>query len=114
MRNAVTKTFKNLTNRSPYGTSCSFSIISDSSFSLINVSLSTKLCLLSSLWLIMLTLSATMLIALEPSCSSNSFDDCFVFYGDKRSIGRQIGNAVPPLLAKAIADRIDEMLQLED
>ena len=43
-----------------------------------------------------------------------SFDDCFVFYGDKRSIGRQIGNAVPPLLAKAIADRIDEMLQLED
>ncbi len=41
-----------------------------------------------------------------------SFDDKFVFYGDKRSIGRQIGNAVPPLLAKAIADRIDEMLRI--
>ena len=43
-----------------------------------------------------------------------SFDDSFIFYGDKRSIGRQIGNAVPPLLAKAIADRIDESLYLEN
>lgn len=37
-----------------------------------------------------------------------SFGDDFVFYGGKRSIGRQIGNAVPPLLAKAIADQIGE------
>ena len=37
-----------------------------------------------------------------------SFDDRFVFYGEKRSIGRQIGNAVPPLLAKAIANKIWE------
>lgn len=35
-----------------------------------------------------------------------SFDDKFVFCGSKVRIRKQIGNAVPPLLAKAIADRI--------
>lgn len=37
-----------------------------------------------------------------------SFDDRFVFYGSKVHVRKQIGNAVPPLLAKAIADRIAE------
>lgn len=35
-----------------------------------------------------------------------SFDDNFVFYGSKFYTRTQIGNAVPPLLAKAIADAI--------
>lgn len=35
-----------------------------------------------------------------------SFDDKFVFIGSKVQIRQQIGNAVPPLLAKAIADKI--------
>ena len=35
-----------------------------------------------------------------------SFDDKFVFYGNRKDIRTQIGNAVPPLLAKAIADQI--------
>lgn len=35
-----------------------------------------------------------------------SFDDKFVFYGSKIHIRKQIGNAVPPLMAKAIADQI--------
>lgn len=35
-----------------------------------------------------------------------SFDDLFVFYGSKVYVRRQIGNAVPPLMAKAIADNI--------
>ena len=35
-----------------------------------------------------------------------SFDDKFIFYGSKVYIRKQIGNAVPPLLAKAIADSI--------
>lgn len=39
-----------------------------------------------------------------------SFDDNFVFYGNRGSVGIQIGNAVPPLLAKAIACRIREIL----
>lgn len=38
-----------------------------------------------------------------------SFDDNFIFYGSKFYIRNQIGNAVPPLLAEAIADRIWEM-----
>lgn len=39
-----------------------------------------------------------------------SFDDKFVFIGAKVHIRAQIGNAVPPLLAKAIADKIYEDL----
>lgn len=35
-----------------------------------------------------------------------SFDDSYIFYGTKVAIRTQIGNAVPPLLAKAIADTI--------
>lgn len=35
-----------------------------------------------------------------------SFDDKFIFIGSKVYIRQQIGNAVPPLLAKAIADKI--------
>lgn len=35
-----------------------------------------------------------------------SFPDSFVFYGCKTSICKQIGNAVPPLMAKAIAEHI--------
>ena len=42
-----------------------------------------------------------------------SFDDKFIFYGSKVHIRKQIGNAVPPLLAKAIADQIDKNLIIE-
>lgn len=37
-----------------------------------------------------------------------SFDDNFIFKGKKVDIRTQIGNAVPPLLSKAIADKIVE------
>ena len=43
-----------------------------------------------------------------------SFDDKFVFEGSKVYIRKQIGNAVPPLLAKAIADQIAEGFGLEE
>ena len=39
-----------------------------------------------------------------------SFDDSFIFLGSKVQIRQQIGNAVPPLLAKAIADQIDHII----
>ncbi len=39
-----------------------------------------------------------------------SFDDDFVFYGSKSSVGIQIGNSVPPLLAYAIAQKILKVL----
>lgn len=37
-----------------------------------------------------------------------SFPDTFIFYGNKVSIRKQIGNAVPPLLAKAIGEHIQK------
>lgn len=39
-----------------------------------------------------------------------SFDDRFIFIGSKVCIRQQIGNAVPPLMAKAIADQIYSIL----
>tara|TARA_A100000164_G_scaffold378715_1_gene421041 strand:+ start:4767 stop:5609 length:843 start_codon:yes stop_codon:yes gene_type:complete len=39
-----------------------------------------------------------------------SFKDNFIFYGSKTSIGKQIGNAVPPILAKAIASEIKKAI----
>ena len=42
-----------------------------------------------------------------------SFDDKFVFVGSKVHIRKQIGNAVPPLLAKAIGDQIAESFGLK-
>lgn len=43
-----------------------------------------------------------------------SFDDKFVFLGTKVAIRQQIGNAVPPLMAKAIADRIINEIEKND
>ncbi len=37
-----------------------------------------------------------------------SFPDDFIFYGKKTSVCKQIGNAVPPLLAKAIGEHIQK------
>lgn len=39
-----------------------------------------------------------------------SFDDSFIFLGGKQDILKQIGNAVPPRLAKAIAEEVGKML----
>lgn len=39
-----------------------------------------------------------------------SFPDSYIFYGKKTSICKQIGNAVPPLLAKAIGEYIKKEL----
>ncbi|MHA1724493.1 MAG: DNA cytosine methyltransferase [Promethearchaeota archaeon] len=41
-----------------------------------------------------------------------SFDDTFIFKGTKSAILKQIGNAVPPLLAKAIAEQIKKKLDI--
>ncbi len=41
-----------------------------------------------------------------------SFDDKFVFIGQKLYIRQQIGNAVPPLMAKAIADQIYDVMEM--
>lgn len=43
-----------------------------------------------------------------------SFPDSFIFYGNKSSVIKQIGNAVPPLLGKVIAEQILEHIKKND
>lgn len=43
-----------------------------------------------------------------------SFPDDFVFCGSKSEIAKQIGNAVPPLLAAAIARSIEKLLSMRE
>lgn len=42
-----------------------------------------------------------------------SFTDDFIFYGNKQEQYKQVGNAVPPLLGKAIAINVKELLDNE-
>lgn len=42
-----------------------------------------------------------------------SFPDDFIFYGNKQEQYRQVGNAVPPLLGKAVANKVKELLDNE-
>lgn len=39
-----------------------------------------------------------------------SFDDDFLFYGSRTHVVKQIGNAVPPLLGKALAETISKII----
>jgi DNA (cytosine-5)-methyltransferase 1 len=47
--------------------------------------------------------TAHRVISHREAARLQSFPDWFVFEGSKTQIARQIGNAVPPLLGKAIA-----------
>lgn len=47
------------------------------------------------------------------SARLQSFDDTFIFFGNKSQQYRQVGNAVPPLLGKAIAIEIKKWLMKE-
>lgn len=46
------------------------------------------------------------LISIREAARLQSFRDSFIFYGSKSSIYKQIGNAVPPLLTRAMAELI--------
>lgn len=50
-------------------------------------------------------------ITLREAARIQSFPDNFVFYGKKCNVCKQIGNAVPPLLAKAIGKEIINVYQ---
>jgi DNA (cytosine-5)-methyltransferase 1 len=45
----------------------------------------------------------------------HSFDDTYIFInGDRHSRYRQIGNAVPPLLARSVAQALESVLDVDD
>lgn len=51
------------------------------------------------------------LISIREGARLQSFKDSFIFYGSKASVYKQIGNAVPPLLARVIAELIEPHLK---
>lgn len=55
--------------------------------------------------------SQDRIISTREGARLQSFKDSFVFYGSKTSQYKQIGNAVPPLLARAIAETLKDHLK---
>jgi DNA (cytosine-5)-methyltransferase 1 len=53
-------------------------------------------------------------ISIREAARLQSFPDSFVFHGKKDAQYQQIGNAVPPLLGKAIADHIFNIIDISD
>lgn len=52
--------------------------------------------------------------SVRESARLQSFPDDFIFYGSKQQQYKQVGNAVPPLLGMAVAERIKEVLDNEE
>lgn len=49
-------------------------------------------------------------VSIREAARLQTFPDSFVFVGTKDSQYQQVGNAVPPIMAKAIADKLAELL----
>ena len=49
-------------------------------------------------------------ISAREAARLQSFPDDYVFYGTKDSVYQQIGNAVPPFLGRAVAEKVVEVL----
>lgn len=50
-------------------------------------------------------------ISIREAARLQTFPDSFVFYGTKDKQYQQVGNAVPPIMAKAIAKKLASQLQ---
>ena len=55
--------------------------------------------------------SQDRIISTREGARLQSFKDSFIFYGSKTSQYKQIGNAVPPLLARAVAEKLKPHLK---
>ncbi|WP_048746389.1 DNA cytosine methyltransferase [Paenibacillus sp. P22] len=53
-------------------------------------------------------------ISIREAARLQTFPDSFVFVGSKDSQYQQVGNAVPPIMAKAIADVLAEIMQCSE
>ena len=53
-------------------------------------------------------------ISAREAARLQSFPDDYIFYGTKDSVYQQIGNAVPPLLGRAVAEKVLEVLGQKD
>ena len=49
-------------------------------------------------------------ISIREAARLQTFPDSFVFYGSKDKQYQQVGNAVPPIMAKAIANKLAQQL----
>lgn len=52
-------------------------------------------------------------VSIREAARLQTFPDSFVFYGSKDKQYQQVGNAVPPIMAKAIADKLAEQLEAQ-
>ncbi|MCK8828523.1 DNA cytosine methyltransferase [Natroniella acetigena] len=50
-------------------------------------------------------------LSLREGARIQSFPDDFIFQGDFKAVAKQVGNAVPPLLARGIADHVVRFLE---
>ena len=53
-------------------------------------------------------------ISAREAARLQSFPDDYIFYGTKDSVYQQIGNAVPPVLGRAVAETILEILGVDE
>ncbi len=58
--------------------------------------------------------TATRALTIREAARVQSFPDEFIFKGNWGNIRKAIGNAVPPLFAKKLAEEIFNQLLLED
>lgn len=52
-------------------------------------------------------------LSIREAARLQTFPDCFVFEGTKDSQYQQVGNAVPPILGEAIAEKVAEILNFQ-
>lgn len=53
-------------------------------------------------------------ITVREAARLQTFDDDYIFYGSNMELYKMIGNAVPPLFAKCLADAVYDLLQVYD